>query len=119
MKAKLAKVGVREEQYNPQAYKIAAGQALRKGLLEGQSVQLEPVMKVEVTTPSDFTGEIIGDLNSRSGRVQSIEDKRGTQAIFAQAPLSTMFGYLTSLRSLSQGRATFSMMFDHYERVVH
>jgi elongation factor G len=75
-------------------------------------------MKVEVTTPVEFTGDIIGDLNSRKGRVKSIDDKKGIQIVSVSVALSTMFGYLTILRSLSQGRATFSMMFDHYEKVL-
>jgi len=107
---------IKEEEFHPQAFKVAAALALRKCLLAGTSVLLEPVMQVEVTTPPDFTGDIIGDLNSRRGRVQSIEDKKGMQLLTVGVALSTMFGYLTSLRSLSQGRATFSMMFDHYEK---
>mgnify|MGYP006287176663 CR=1 FL=1 len=110
-------VEIREEEFNPQAFKIAASMAFRKCLLQGEPVLLEPIMKVEVTTPEEFTGDIIGDLNSRKGRVKSIDDKKGIQIVSVSVALSTMFGYLTILRSLSQGRATFSMMFDHYEKV--
>ncbi len=114
---RVTELEIKEDEYHPQAFKIAAALALRKGLLGGSSVLLEPVMQVEVITPPDFTGDIIGDLNSRRGRVQSIEDKKGLQLLTVGVALSTMFGYLTGLRSLSQGRATFSMMFDHYEKV--
>ena len=115
--ATIEDVQTKDEEFNPQAFKIAAALALRKCLISGGAMQLEPIMRVEVTTPPDFTGDIIGDLNSRKGRVQSIEEKKGTQLLIIGVALSTMFGYLTSLRSLSQGRATFSMMFDHYEKV--
>ena len=108
----------REDEYNPAAFKIATSLALRKCLLNADPVLLEPVMKVEITTPGEFTGDIIGDMNSRNGRVQSIDDKKGVQIISVSVALSSMFGYLTSLRSLSQGRATFSMMFDHYDKVA-
>ena len=116
--ARISSLDIREDAFNPQAFKIAAGLALRKALLAGTPTQLEPIMKVEVTTPPEFMGDIIGDLNARKGRVQSIEDKKTVQVIHVGVALSTMFGYLTSLRSLSQGRATFSMMFDRYEKVV-
>jgi len=115
---KVIHLGIREEEYHPQAFKVSAALALRKCLLAGEAALLEPVMKVEVITPPEFTGDIIGDLNSRRGRVQAIEDKKGMQLLIVGVALSTMFGYLTSLRSLSQGRATFSMMFDHYEKAL-
>ncbi len=117
-KVTVADVESREDEFNLSGFKIAAALALRKCLLQGQSVLLEPIMKVEITTPAEFTGDIIGDLNSRKGRVKSIEDKKGIQILSVSVALSTMFGYLTILRSLSQGRATFSMMFDHYEKVL-
>jgi elongation factor G len=113
---KVVKLGIKEEEYHGQAFKIAAALAFRKCLLAGSPSLLEPVMRVEVTSPPEFTGDIIGDLNSRRGRVQAIEDKKGMQLLIVGVALSTMFGYLTSLRSLSQGRATFSMMFDHYQK---
>ncbi|PCI30524.1 MAG: elongation factor G [SAR324 cluster bacterium] len=109
---------IQEDEYNVAAFKIAASLALRKCLLNAGPVLLEPVMKVEITTPSEFTGDIIGDMNSRNGRVLSIDDKKGVQVISVSAALSSMFGYLTKLRSLSQGRATFSMVFDHYDKVA-
>ncbi len=110
-------IEIKEEGVDPTAYRVAAALALRKCLLAGDPVLLEPVMSVEITTPTDFTGDIIGDLNSRKGRVKSIEDKKEIQILSVGVALSTMFGYLTILRSLSQGRASFSMMFDHYEEV--
>jgi elongation factor G len=111
-------VDFRDDEFNLSGFKIAASLALRKCLLQGRPTLLEPIMKVEITTPAEFTGDIIGDLNSRKGRVKSIEDKKGIQNLSVSVALSTMFGYLTILRSLSQGRATFSMMFDHYEKVL-
>jgi elongation factor G len=116
---KIVAVEFKEEEYNPSAFKIAAALALRKCLLKGAPVLLEPVMKVEINTPSEFTGDIIGDLNSRKGRVLSIDDKGDFQMLSVGVALSTMFGYLTTLRSLSQGRATFSMTFDKYENVTN
>jgi elongation factor G len=116
---KIVAVEFKEDEYNPSAFKIAAALALRKCLLKGAPVLLEPVMKVEINTPSEFTGDIIGDLNSRKGRVLSIDDKGDFQVLSVGVALSTMFGYLTTLRSLSQGRATFSMTFDKYENVTN
>lgn len=115
---KITAVEFKEEEYNPSAFKIVSALALRKCLLKGNPVLLEPVMKVEINTPSEFTGDIIGDLNSRKGRVLSIDDKGDYQVLSVGVALSTMFGYLTTLRSLSQGRATFSMKFDKYENVT-
>jgi len=78
---------------------------------------LEPVMAVEVVTPEDYLGDVLGDLNSRRGRVEGIEPRGNAQAIHAHVPLATMFGYATDLRSTTQGRATFTMQFDRYEDV--
>ncbi len=117
VKVVVQKIEFKEEDTDPTAFKIAASLALRKCLLSGNPCLLEPVMSVEITTPTEFTGDIIGDLNSRKGRVRSIEDKKEIQILSVGVALSTMFGYLTILRSLSQGRASFSMMFDHYEDV--
>ena len=99
------------------AFEIAARAALRQGLQEGKSVLLEPIMKVEVVTPEEYTGNIIGDLNSRRGHIHG-QDRRGNaNVINAMVPLANMFGYVSNLRSMSQGRATFTMQFDHYEQV--
>jgi elongation factor G len=97
------------------AFKIAASMALKEGVRKGRPILLEPIMKVEVITPEDFLGTVLGDLNSRRGRVEGMEIRANTQVIRAFAPLSTMFGYTTELRSSTQGRATWSMEFDHYE----
>lgn len=99
------------------AFEIAARAALREGLQKGNSVLLEPVMKVEVVTPEDYTGSVIGDLNSRRGQIQG-QDMRGNAVVVnAMVPLANMFGYVNTLRSMSQGRANFTMQFDHYEQV--
>src|SRR5207244_3891474 len=99
------------------AFEIAARFALREALQKGGSVLLEPIMKVEVVTPEDYTGSIIGDLNSRRGHIQG-QDRRGNaNVINAMVPLANMFSYVNNLRSMSQGRATYTMQFDHYEQV--
>lgn len=99
------------------AFEIAARAALREALQKGQSVLLEPIMKVEVVTPEDYTGSVIGDLNSRRGQIQG-QDMRGNAVIVnAMVPLANMFGYVNTLRSMSQGRANFTMQFDHYDQV--
>jgi elongation factor G len=99
------------------AFEIAARAALRQALQEGKSVLLEPIMKVEAVTPEEYTGSIIGDLNSRRGHIHG-QDRRGNaNVINAMVPLANMFGYVSNLRSMSQGRATFTMQFDHYEQV--
>jgi elongation factor G len=99
------------------AFEIASRAALREALQKGGSVLLEPIMKVEVVTPEDYTGGVIGDLNSRRGQIQG-QDMRGNAVVInAMVPLANMFGYVNTLRSMSQGRATFTMQFDHYEQV--
>jgi len=99
------------------AFEICARAAFRRALKEGGSVLLEPIMKVEVTTPEDYTGSVMGDLLSRRGQVQG-QDMRGNAVIInAMVPLANMFGYVNQLRSFSQGRANYSMQFDHYEQV--
>jgi len=99
------------------AFEIASRAALREALQKGSSVLLEPVMKVEVTTPEDYTGSVIGDLNSRRGQIQG-QDMRGNAVVVnAMVPLANMFGYVNTLRSMSQGRANYTMLFDHYEQV--
>ena len=99
------------------AFEIASRAALREGLQKGGSVLLEPIMKVEVVTPEDYTGSVIGDLNSRRGQIQG-QDMRGNAVVInAMVPLANMFGYVNQLRSFSQGRANYTMQFDHYEQV--
>jgi elongation factor G len=99
------------------AFEIAARMALRDALLKGGSALLEPIMKVEVVTPEDYTGSVIGDLNSRRGHIQGQDMRGNANVINAMVPLANMFSYVNNLRSMSQGRATFTMQFDHYEQV--
>jgi len=99
------------------AFKIAASMAFRKGMQQAGPVLLEPIMKVEVITPDEYMGDVVGDLNSRRGQIEGIEDRMKTKVIGAFVPLGEMFGYATQLRSMSQGRANYSMQFDHYEAV--
>ncbi|MBV9459074.1 MAG: elongation factor G [Bradyrhizobium sp.] len=99
------------------AFEIAGRSALREALQKGGSVLLEPIMKVEVVTPEDYTGSVIGDLNSRRGQIQGQDMRGNANVITAMVPLANMFSYVNNLRSMSQGRATFTMQFDHYEQV--
>jgi len=96
------------------AFEIAAKSAFREGMPKGSPKLLEPIMKVEVITPDDYMGDIIGDLNSRRGQIQNMQPRGNAQIIDAHVPLAEMFGYVNSLRSLSQGRAQYSMLFSHY-----
>ncbi|MCO5223596.1 MAG: elongation factor G [Thermomicrobiales bacterium] len=96
------------------AYKVAGSLALKEAVRRGKSVILEPIMAVEVNTPEDFMGDVIGDLNSRRGQIQGMEMRSGAQVVKAFVPLAQMFGYATDLRSATQGRAVYSMEFDHY-----
>ena len=99
------------------AFEIASRAALREALQKGGSVLLEPVMKVEVVTPEEYTGSVIGDLNSRRGQIQG-QDMRGNAVVVnAMVPLANMFGYVSNLRSFTQGRASYTMQFDHYSEV--
>jgi len=99
------------------AFKIAGSLALRKGALEADPALLEPVMAVEVVTPEEYMGDVMGDLNRRRGMVQGMEDSAMGKVITAEVPLSEMFGYATDLRSATQGRATYTMEFDKYAEV--
>src|SRR6187399_3331266 len=96
------------------AFEIASRMALREALQKGGSVLLEPIMKVEAVTPEDYTGSVIGDLNSRRGQIQGQDMRGNANVVNAMVPLANMFGYVNTLRSMSQGRATFTMQFDHY-----
>ncbi|MEO1083106.1 MAG: EF-Tu/IF-2/RF-3 family GTPase, partial [Acidobacteriota bacterium] len=98
------------------AFKIAGSMALQDAWKKANPVLLEPVMAVEVVTPEEYMGDVMGDLNSRRGRVQSMEARANAQVINAKVPLSEMFGYATDLRSSTQGRATYTMQFDSYEQ---
>src|SRR5512142_379465 len=99
------------------AFKVAGSMAFKEAAKKATPVLLEPVMSVEVVVPEDFMSAIIGDLNSRRGRIQGMEHRAGSQVIRATVPLSEMFGYATNMRSNTQGRATFSMHFARYEEV--
>ena len=99
------------------AFEIASRAALREALQKGQSVLLEPIMKVEVVTPEEYTGSVIGDLNSRRGQILGQDMRGNANVVNAMVPLQNMFGYVSQLRSFSQGRAQFTMQFDHYEQV--
>ncbi|MCV7281864.1 elongation factor G [Mycolicibacterium flavescens] len=99
------------------AFKVAGSQVLKKAAQAAQPVILEPIMAVEVTTPEDYMGEVIGDLNSRRGQIQAMEERAGARVVKALVPLSEMFGYVGDLRSKTQGRANYSMVFDSYAEV--
>jgi elongation factor G len=99
------------------AFEIAARAAFREGIGRCAPKLLEPIMKVEVVTPEDYMGDVIGDLNSRRGQVAGMDQRANARVIHAKVPLANMFGYVNTLRSMSQGRAQFSMEFDHYEQV--
>jgi elongation factor G len=99
------------------AFEIAGRAAFRELRSKGAPKLLEPVMKVEVTTPEDYVGDVIGDLNSRRGMIQGTDQRGNAQVIIAMVPLANMFGYVNTLRSMSQGRANFHMEYDHYEAV--
>ena len=99
------------------AFEIAARAAFREGAAKADPVLLEPLMKVEVVTPEEYMGDVIGDLNSRRGQIQEMNTRGNANVIDAMVPLANMFGYVNNLRSLTQGRANYSMQFDHYEEV--
>ena len=99
------------------AFKIAGSMAFKDACKKANPALLEPMMKVEVVLPDEFMGDIIGDLNSRRGRIEGMEARTGTQIVKSVVPLSTMFGYATDMRSRTQGRATYTMHFSHYEEV--
>ena len=99
------------------AFKIAGSMGFKEGCQKAAPVILEPIMSVEVVVPEDYMGDVIGDLNSRRGRIMGMEGRSGAQVVTAMVPLAQMFGYSTDLRSATQGRATYSMTFDHYEQV--
>src|SRR5699024_1755169 len=99
------------------AFKVAGSQAFKDAARQAKPVLLEPIMAVEVITPEDYMGEVIGDLNSRRGQIQAMEERSGARVVRAQVPLSEMFGYIGDLRSKTQGRANYSMVFDSYAEV--
>jgi len=118
LKATLIAAEYFEELSTETAFSIAGINVLRAGVQKAKPTLLEPSMKIEVVTPVSFTGEVIGDLNARHGRIRGMEEQGGIQVILAEAPLAEMFGYSTRLRSLTQGRASFTMHFSHYSSVT-
>jgi len=99
------------------AFKIAGSMGFKEGCSKASPVLLEPIMSVEVVVPEEYMGDVIGDLNSRRGRIMGMEGRAGAQVVSAMVPLAQMFGYATDVRSATQGRATYTMTFDHYEQV--
>ena len=99
------------------AFKIAGSMVLKEAVRKADPVLLEPIMAVEVRTPEEYMGDVIGDLNSRRGQIQSMEDASGAKVVEPLVPLSEMFGYVGDLRSKTQGRAVYSMQFDSYAEV--
>jgi elongation factor G len=101
------------------AFKLAVSMGFKAGCRQGeaQACILEPMMRVEIETPEDYMGDVIGDCNKRRGQVQSMDDRAGVKLVVALVPLAEMFGYSTDLRSMSQGRATYSMIFEKYMEV--
>jgi elongation factor G len=99
------------------AFRIAASKAFREACKKASPVLLEPVMKVEVNTPEEYMGDVLGQINSKRGMIKEMGQRGQAKIILAEVPLSEMFGYSTELRSASQGRATYAMEFDHYQEV--
>ncbi len=114
MKATLYDGSFHDVDSNEMAFKVAASMGVKKGVLQADAVLLEPMMKVEVVTPEDYMGDVMGDLNRRRGMVQGMEDSTAGKIIRAEVPLAEMFGYATDVRSMSQGRATYTMEFSEY-----
>jgi elongation factor G len=117
VKVELVEGSYHDVDSSERAFKIAGSMAFKEALKRAKPKLLEPVMAVEVVTPEDYLGDVMGNLTSHRGRVESLEQVAGSQSIKASVPLSEMFGYATDLRSMSQGRATFTMQFDRYEEV--
>ena len=99
------------------AFKVAGSLAFKDAMKKADPALLEPIMKVDVTMPEEYMGDVIGDINSRRGRIEGMEDVGGGRIVHGFVPLSEMFGYSTDLRSRTQGRGNYSMFFDHYEKV--
>jgi elongation factor G len=117
IKARLHDGSYHEVDSSEMAFKIAGSMAFKDAVKNARPVMLEPIMSLEVVTPEEYMGDVIGDLTARRGKVQNIERRGNVQVIKAQAPLAEMFGYATDLRSKTQGRATYTMQFSHYEEV--
>ena len=109
--------GYHEVDSSELAFKIAGSMAFKEAARQASPAILEPMMSVEVTTPEDYLGDVIGDLNSRRGQIQAMEERFGARVVKALVPLSEMFGYVGDLRSKTSGRASYSMQFDSYAEV--
>ena len=116
-KIKLVDGSTHEVDSSEMAFKIAGSMAFKAAAEKAKPTLLEPIMKVEVNTPDDYLGDVMSNLNSRRGAVKGIEPRNGVQVVDCDVPLSEMFGYATNLRSTTQGRGTFTMLFDHYATV--
>ena len=112
----LIDVRINEMYSDAMAFRVAAAMAFRNAFRQADPILLEPIMKTDILIPEEFMGEVIGDLNSRQGKIEQVVTKGLVQALIAKVPLSKMFGYATALRSVSQGRGTFSMQFSHYDK---
>jgi elongation factor G len=112
----LAAAQTKENLGSALGFTVAAAMACKDALAKAAPFLLDPIMRVEVYVPEAFMGEVIGDLSARSGKIESVQHRAGTQMITATVPLAQMFGYSTSLRSATQGRGTFSMHFSHFDR---
>jgi elongation factor G len=99
------------------AFKVAGSLAFKEGARTGNPVLLEPIMRMEIETPEDYLGDVMGNISSRRGQLQGMDSRQGTQVINALVPLSELFGYASDIRSLTQGRGVFDMVFDHYDEV--
>ncbi|TCL54309.1 translation elongation factor 2 (EF-2/EF-G) [Hydrogenispora ethanolica] len=117
IKATLYDGSYHEVDSSEMAFRVAASMSFKDGAKKANPVILEPIMRVEITTPEEYMGDIMGDFNSRRGRIEGMEARAGAQIIRGHVPLSEMFGYATVIRSISQGRATYSMHFSHYDEV--
>jgi elongation factor G len=117
VKATLLDGGYHEVDSSEMAFKIAGSMAFKEAARKASPTLLEPVMAVEVRTPEEYMGDVIGDLNSRRGQIQAMEDASGVKVVTAKVPLSEMFGYVGDLRSKTSGRAVYSMQFDSYAEV--
>jgi len=116
VEAAVLDVRIHELHSDAMAFRVAASMAFRNACLQADPILLEPIMKAEILLPEEFLGEVIGDLNARGGKIEQITSKGPVQVLTASVPLSRMFGYSTALRSVSQGRGTFTMQFSHYDK---
>ena len=117
IRAKLVFGSYHDVDSSEMAFKIAGSMCFKEACRKAKPVLLEPIMSVEVVTPEDYMGDVIGNLSSRRGKVEGMEQRGNSQVVRAQVPLAEMFGYATDLRSRSQGRATYSMQFNSYQEV--